>query len=89
MTYKEIVKQVAKELDLPETVVNKTYKAFWRFIKDKIEELPLKEDITLDEFRQLRTNFNIPSLGKLCCTEDRFIKVKKQRDYIHAKDKKD
>ena len=88
MTYKEIIKQVAKEQGLPVTVVDKTYKAFWRFIKDKIQELPLKEDITLEEFRKLRTNFNVPSLGKLCCTEDRFIKMKKQKEYINAKNKR-
>lgn len=79
---------MAQEQGLPITVVDKTYKAFWKFIKDKIQELPLKEDITLEEFRKLRTNFNVPSLGKLCCTEDRFIKMKKQKDYINAKDKK-
>ena len=79
---------MAKEQGLPVTVVDKTYKAFWRFIKDKIQELPLKEDITLEEFRELRTNFNVPSLGKLCCTEDRFIKMKKQKEYINAKNKR-
>ena len=88
MTYKEIIRQVAQEQGLPVRVVDKTYKAFWRFIKDKIQELPLKDDITLEEFRKLRTNFNVPSLGKLCCTEDRFIKMKKQKDYINAKDKR-
>ena len=79
---------MAKEQELPPALVNKTYKAFWRFIKDKVQELPLKEDITLEEFRKLRKNFNVPSLGKLCCTEDRFIKMKKQKDYINAKNKK-
>ena len=87
MTYKEIVRQVAEELELPEALVDKTYKAFWRFVKDKIQELPLKEDISIEDFRKLRPNFNIPSLGKLCCTEDKFIRMKKQKDYIHVKDK--
>ena len=88
MTYNEIIKQVAEELDLPKDLVNKTYKAFWRFIKDKIQELPLKEDLSLEEFQKLRPNFNVPALGKLCCTEDKFIKAKKQKEYINAKIKK-
>jgi hypothetical protein len=31
---------------------------------------------------ELRTNFNIPSLGKLNCTPERFIGVKKRLEYI-------
>ena len=82
MTYEQIVDIVAKELELPVDLVKNTYRAYWQFIKDTIQELPLKEDISEEDFSKLKTNFNIPSLGKLTCTRDRFIGMKKRFGYI-------
>lgn len=82
MKYSEIINQVSKELDIPVEVVDKAYKASFEFIKDKIQSLPLKEDIDEEEFSKLRTNFNLPSLGKLVCTFDRMVGVKKRFNYI-------
>ena len=82
MTYDDIIGTVAKELNLPEDLVKNTYKAYWQFIRDTIQELPLKEEIKEEDFSKLRTNFNIPSLGKLTCTRDRYIGVKKRFNYI-------
>ena len=78
MKYSEIIGEVSKEIGLPEEVVDNVYKAYWYFIKQSIESLPLKEDISEEEFSKLRTNFNIPSLGKLSCTFDRMLGVKKR-----------
>lgn len=82
MKYSEIINQVSKELDIPVEVVDKAYRSSFEFIKNKIQSLPLKEDINEEEFSKLRTNFNIPSLGKLVCTFDRMVGVKKRFDYI-------
>ena len=82
MTYEQILNQVSKELDLPVDLVRNTYKAYWKFIRDTIQELPLKQDMSDEEFSKLHTNFNIPSLGKLCCTLDRYRRVKKRFEYI-------
>lgn len=82
MKYSEIINQVSKELDIPVEVIDKAYKASFNFIKEKIQSLPLKEDINEEEFLKLRTNFNIPSLGKLVCTFDRMMGVKKRFNYI-------
>lgn len=68
---REVVKKVSKELDIPEIMVLSAYKSFWSFIKTTIEELPLKEDLTDEEFEKLKVNFNIPSLGKLYTTNDK------------------
>ena len=81
MTYDDIIGIVAKELNLPEDLVKNTYKAYWQFIRDTIQELPLKQEIKEEDFSKLRTNFNIPSLGKLTCTRDRYIGVKKRFNY--------
>lgn len=78
MSYKEIVSKVAKEVNLPEEVVLKTYNAYWRFIRESIQQLPLKDNLSEEEFKLLKTNFNIPSIGKLACTYDRYKGKKKQ-----------
>ncbi len=65
---KDIILSVSKDLGISPDVVEKVYKAYWLYIKTTIEALPLKEDLTEEEFSKLRTNFNVPSLGKLSCT---------------------
>lgn len=82
MRYNDAVTQVSEELNLPAKVVDRAYRSFWKFIRDTIQELPLKEDISEEEFQQLRTNFNIPSLGKLSCTYDRVRRVKERYKFI-------
>lgn len=82
MTYQQIIESVAKELELPIDLVHKTYKAYWLFIRESIQQLPLKEDINEQDFNNLKTNFNIPSLGKLTCTRDRYLNMKKRFGYI-------
>ena len=82
MNYPDIVGKVSRELNLPKEVVDKTYKAYWLFIKNHIQSLPLKDYISEEDFTKLRTNFNIPSLGKLTCTFDRMMGIKKRFKYI-------
>ena len=83
MDYPSIIGKVSKELNIPVEVVDKAYKSYWAFIKDKIQSLPLKEDLNEEEFAKLKTNFNLPSLGKLSCTYDRMMGVKKRYKYIN------
>lgn len=82
MSYPDIVGKVSEELGLPKEVVNKTYKAYWLFIKNHIQSLPLKESLNEEDFAKLRTNFNISSLGKLNCTYDRMLGMKKRYKLI-------
>ena len=82
MIYSEAIKQVSIELGLPPQVVKEAYESFWTFIRNNIKALPLKEDLSKEEFDKLRTNFNVPSLGKLSCTYDRFIGIKKRLKYL-------
>lgn len=84
MTYKDIINKVSKDVNLPVEVVDKTYKAFWSYIRDLIQELPLRDTDTIpeEEFLKLRTNFNIPSLGKLSCTYDKYLGVKNRFNNI-------
>ena len=83
MTYADILNVVSNEVNIPKEVVDKAYKSYWEFIKNTIQSLPLKEDINEEEFCKLRTNFNIPSIGKLSCTYDRMVRVKQRFNYIN------
>lgn len=89
---KEIVKEVAKKLNMNAKDVDNIYKAYWYFIRETIENLPLKEIESEEEFSALRTSFNLPYLGKLYCI---WKSRKNQEKYIktyglkHKKDKTD
>lgn len=82
MNYPDIIGKVSQEMNIPLEVVDTAYKSYWKLIKQTIQSLPLKDDISEEEFAKLRTNFNIPSLGKLTCTFDRMMGVKKRFKYI-------
>jgi hypothetical protein len=82
MTYTDIINKVSKDTNIPIEVVDKSYKAFWLYIRNSVQELPLKEELTEAEFLNLKTNFNIPSLGKLACTYKRYLGVKEKFNYI-------
>ena len=82
MNYKPIFEQVSRETDIPEEVVKTAYNLFWKFVRETISALPLKDELTEEEFMDLKCNFNVPSLGKLCCTYDRYIGMKKRNKYL-------
>ena len=79
---KDIYLNVSKTLRISPDVVEKVYKAYWLYIKTTIEALPLKKDLTEDEFSKLKTNFNIPSLGKFNCTIDKYKGIKSRFNLI-------
>lgn len=83
MSYQEILKEVSIELNIPVEVVKEAYESYWLFIRQSIVALPLKQDLSLDDFNKLKSNFNIPSLGKLSCTYDRMVGVKERFKYIN------
>ena len=72
----ETISRLSRELGLSEETIVKTYKAYWQFVRQTITSLPLKENLTEEEFNKLQTNFNIPNLGKLACTYSRWLGVK-------------
>lgn len=82
VVYDAIISKVASEVNLPVTVVDKVYKAYWKAIRKHIVSQPLKEDLTEEEFAKLRPNVNIPSIGKLYVTYDRYKRMKKQYQLV-------
>lgn len=93
MTYDEIIKKVAEDTGLERRLVDRTYRSFWRAVREHICSLPLKEDLSDEEFMQLQPNVNIPSIGKLHVTLDRYHRMKKmfniRKELKNAKNKED
>lgn len=89
----EIITQVSKETGIPRRIVDRTYRAYWRAIREYITSLPLKEELTDEEFLKLKPNVNIPSIGKLNVTLKRYKRVKstynKIKEIKNLKDKED
>ena len=76
MTYDEIVAQVAEELGISKGMVNRIYRAYWKTVRQYISSLPLKDNLTGEEFSELRTSINVPSLGKFYVSPYRYRKLK-------------
>ena len=83
MKYSDIINKVSEELNLPRELVENAYKAYWNFIRVTIEELPLKTELSQERYRELRTSINIPSLGKLNCTNNRYIGIRNRFNIIN------
>lgn len=73
---KDIFEQVSRELNIPKEVVKFAYNSYWKFIRETISNLPLKKNITKEEFNKLQLNINVPSLGKFYCDYNRFKYIK-------------
>ena len=83
MKYSDIISKVSKELNVPRELVENAYKAYWNFIRITIEKLPLKTELSQEKYRNRRTNINIPSLGKLNCTYNRYIGIRNRFNIIN------
>jgi hypothetical protein len=73
----QAVKQVARKLCVDQKLVEQVYRSYWRFIKEHISSLNLR-NIDKEEFDSIVTNFNIPYIGKLYVGYGRVEKYKKQ-----------
>jgi DNA-binding transcriptional regulator YhcF (GntR family) len=83
---KSEIEKLAKELGLEPNTVKKVYSAYWLKIKQHIEKQDIKnsniEELSLEEFQNLRSSINISSLGKLYTSPDIIKKVKKRFEHI-------
>ena len=89
MTYEEIIAQVADSLGFDKKLVDRTYKAYWKAVKEHIESLNLKDSLTDEEFEIQKPNVNIPSIGKFYISLDRYHYFKrKSEEYNKYKQEK-
>ena len=72
--YERIFRETADELGISEEEARNAYKFFWKFFRRMVTSLPLKKELTEEEFSKLRTSCNIPRIGKLYCDYERYKK---------------
>lgn len=80
---KEAYVQVANELGLTVAQAYKAYRAYWTFIKKTIQELPLNECQSEEEFNQkYKCSFNVPRLGKLFVSWDQIQRIRRRIEWL-------
>ena len=77
--YEDIFKQVSEDLNIPVDTVRLAYKTYWKFIKEHISELPLKE-CTEEQLEDMKCCFYLPYICKLYCNKDTFKKSVKNHE---------
>lgn len=82
MTIEEAIRIVAEKYNLSYESCKLAYKSMYRFIYEHIKELPLKQNLTDEQFNALRPNFNVPHLGKFFVTLEDYKRVKSLITYV-------
>lgn len=72
-----IYREIAEDLGLNESDVKDVFRLTCEFIRNKIESLPLMEDLTEEEFNKLKTTFVLPEIGKLGCDYNTYKSIRK------------
>ena len=83
----KVLHKASKELNLNPKEVSKAYILYWRYFREYISSIEFRKDMSKNDFDNLHASFNIPSLGKFCCTYDRYLRLKKKEKLgYYAKD---
>ena len=83
MDLKGIEQKIADDLKLPREAVHKAYHAYWAYIRNVVSSIPFKEGIADSDYDTYKTSVNIPSLGKLFCTLDRYHKIQDRYEMLN------
>ena len=59
------IEKISQEMSIPKEVVIKAIESQYEFIRKKTKELYFDPNLTREEFDEMKTNFNIPCIGKL------------------------
>jgi len=74
--FKFKIKEVARKHNLPESVVEEMFNSQYKFYKETMNKLPIKEIETEKEFNELKTTFYFKYIGKFFINWNRVKKIK-------------
>jgi len=80
--------ELAHKYNLDLADVELMIKEPYEFIREKTKELTFEDDLTKEEFNKMKTNFNIPSIGKLYASHYLYNKIqenKKKKKNLYKK----
>ena len=84
----DIIEEVSETLGTPPGVCMKAYMSYWKFVKESLESLPLKGNLKEEDFQDMRTSVNVPSLGKFYCDYKRWEGIRKKFEILKKLRKK-
>lgn len=73
------VKELAEKYNLDVDVVKKIICSQYDFIQKKTKELEFKDGLSREEFDKMKTNFNIPGIGKLYASFYLYNEIQKKK----------
>lgn len=68
MINKDLIKKVSSDLNVEYDVVEDVYNKYFSFIKINIEKNNIINIDTEEDLLKIKTNFNLPTLGKIGCS---------------------
>lgn len=77
---KMLIHSIGLKYNLQDEVIRKIIASPYRFARETIKALDIRDDITEEEYNELKTNFNLPSIGKLYSNYEVFKKHKKIKE---------
>lgn len=77
---KEKIKELSSKYGLPISVVEDVVSSPYEFIRNQSKKIEFKDDMTREEFDSMKTNFNIPSIGKLYASHFLYDNIQKNKD---------
>jgi hypothetical protein len=52
----------------------------YEFIREKTKELTFEDNLTKEEFKKMKTNFNLPAIGKLYASHYLYGKIQENKN---------
>lgn len=72
------LKEIAKKYDITINEAKEIISGMYTFIREKIVSLEFKDtEYTREEFDKIKTNFNLPCIGKLCASYYQYSRINK------------
>ena len=76
---KRLIHRIGLKYNLRDDIVNKILVSPYKFTREKITELELKEVIDREDAEALKTNFMYLHIGKLFISIDRLLTINKRK----------
>lgn len=76
---KRLIHRIGLKYNLRDDIVNKILVSPYKFTREKITELELKEVVDREDAEALKTNFMYLHIGKLYISIDRLLTINKRK----------
>ena len=82
MNTNAICDNVAVKHKASKVLIRKLYRAYWLFVKEKINQMEFGKHISEEEFRKSKYSITIPHIGRLACTWKMYNEIRDDINHI-------